>query len=142
MTDMADTGGDQSGEELDENVPESYPPDRPLAVFDEGVTGLEQLGGESFSDRDDRTEPEVWEGGGRSDEPGPVLLGDEDVDAVDDEKDLVASDAGEADTGALPDDDQVTGDGTTRDYATELEGAVSAEEEAVHVVDEPPGATE
>ena len=136
-------GPDQPGEELDENLTGDYPPDRPTAVFDEGVTGVEQLGGESVAERDDRLEPEVWERGGSGDEDGPVLAGDADVDAIDDEKDLVGSTAGElVDRGSLSDDDEFSGDETTRDYATELEAPLDAEDAAVHVVDEAPGAVD
>jgi hypothetical protein len=132
---------DQSGEELDENLTSEYPPERPTAVFDEGVTGLEQLGGESVAERDARIEPEVWERSATDDPGGPVLEGDADVGVVDDEADLVGT-AGElVDRGSLSDDDQVTGDETTRDYGTERV-PLDAEDAAVHIVDEAPGATD
>jgi hypothetical protein len=109
-------------------------------VTADGVPGLEQLGGESSAERDDRTEPEVWEAGSR--ETGaPVLVGDEDVDAIDDEKDLVALASDPDATGPLSEDDEFSGDETIRDYATEREGPRSAEEAAIHVVEDVPGAT-
>src|ERR671918_336527 len=53
---------DQRGEDFDDELlADEFPPDEPLAVEDEGITGVEQLGGESVAERDERTEPEVWE---------------------------------------------------------------------------------
>ena len=136
---MSDT--DQPGEDLDDaKLSGEYPPDRPLAVDDQGVTGVEQLGGESFADRDDRTEPEVWErpAGASGDQGGVELVGEHDVGEPDDEKDLVGELADPADRvlGPLAEDDEVSGDETTRDVATERV-TPPAEDEAVHI-DEPP----
>lgn len=136
---MSDT--DQPGEDLDDaKLSGEYPPDRPLAVDDQGVTGVEQLGGESFADRDDRTEPEVWErpAGAAGDQGGVELVGEHDVGEPDDEKDLVGELADPADRrlGPLAEDDEVSGDETTRDVATERV-TTPAEDEAVHI-DEPP----
>lgn len=134
-------GPDQPGEELDENLTGDYPPDRPTAVFDEGVTGVEQLGGESVAERDDRLEPEVWDQPEDSSSGAPILEGDADVGVVDDEKDLVAPPVDLVDTGSLSEDDDFTGDETTRDYGTERVPR-SAEDDAVHVVeDDVPGGT-
>jgi hypothetical protein len=122
---------DQPGEELDENLSADYPPDRPLGLYDEEATGVEEEGDE------DEYEDEYDEG------EGPTLEGDADVDAVDDEKDLVAPpvgrEAGE-DAGPLADDDEFTGDETRRDVATEHVPR-PAEESAVRYDDTPPGAT-
>lgn len=143
---MSDTGSeyghdvDQEGEELDENLTSDYPPDRPLGLYDEEATGLSAPGGDDGGDLDD-TEPEAWEvadapeGGDR-----PVLEGDLDVGLADDEKDLVAPPLERDATGPLSEDDEVTGDETRRDYATE-HVPPPAEEAAVRYDDDPPGAT-
>jgi hypothetical protein len=136
---------DQSGEDFDDELlGDEFPPDEPLAVDDQGVTGVEELGGESFAERDERTEPDVWE---RPDEAGQAdagveLVGD-DAGVPDDEKDLVGERVGteqDDDRGALAPDDEFSGDETTGDVATERV-APPAEDAAVHVDDEPPGAT-
>lgn len=134
---MSDTDPDQAGEELDEAVEGiEYPPDRPLGATDRGVTGVEQLGGESFDERDRRTEPEVWEQRPPRPDDSVELVGDADVGAVDDEPELVG-DAVEEDRerGPLAPDDEFTGDETTRDYPTERQ-ARPAEETALHVEDD------
>jgi hypothetical protein len=136
---------DQSGEDFDDELlADEFPPDDPLAADDEGVTGVEQLGGESFAERDERTEPEVWERPGDDAPPDPVveLVGD-DAGVPDDEKDLVGERAGseqDDERGPLAPDDEFSGDETTRDVATERVTA-PAEDAAVHVDDEAPGAT-
>ena len=130
---------DQSGELL----ADEYPPDDPLAVDDEGVTALEELGGESFAERDERTEPEVWEPGiDEQPDTGVELVGD-DAGVPDDEKDLVGERVGtqqDDERGPLAPDDEFSGDETTRDVATERV-TPPAEDAAVHVDDEAPGAT-
>lgn len=136
---MSDT--EQPGEDLDDaKLSGEYPPDRPMAVDDQGVTGVEQLGGESFADRDDRTEAEVWErpAGAAGDQGGVELVGEHDVGEPDDEKDLVGeqADRDRGRLGPLAENDEISGDETTRDVATE-HVARPAEEEAVHI-DEPP----
>jgi hypothetical protein len=136
---------DQSGEDFDDELlGDEYPPDNPLAVDDEGVTALEELGGESFAERDERTEPEVWEPPGDDEQPDTVveLVGD-DAGVPDDEKDLVGERVGtEQDDarGPLAPDDEFSGDETTRDVATERV-TPPAEDAAVHIDDEAPGAT-
>jgi hypothetical protein len=136
---------DQPGEDFDDELlPGEYPPDEPLAAEDEGVTGVEQLGGESFIEREERTEPEVWEGregregeAGARDDSGVELVAD-DAGVPDDEKDLVAERAGsgaEDEQQPRSPDDDFSGDETTRDVATE--GTTpAAEDAAVHLVDE------
>ena len=136
---------DQRGEDFDDELlADEFPPDEPLAVEDEGVTGVEQLGGESVAERDERTEPEVWER--QADDTGAdagTELNADDAGVPDTEKDLVGeradSDADD-DQGPLAPDDDFSGDETTRDVATERVSP-PAEDAAVHVDDEAPGAT-
>jgi hypothetical protein len=113
---------DQPGEELDESVGADFPPDRPIVR----------------SDAEDTIQPEVWE---RSGDAGPAieLAGDPDIGAVDDEDELVGLEVGDRRQGPLADDDEVSGDETARDVATERV-ARPAEEAALHIEDEPPGA--
>jgi hypothetical protein len=98
---------DQPGEELDEAVgDEEYPPTRPWAAADLGTTAVEEIGGESFEEREARTEPEVWErlSTEGAPEPGIELLGD-DAGVPDDEDELVAElaeDDDDADAAAWP----------------------------------------
>jgi hypothetical protein len=137
---------DQTGEALDDELlAGEYPPDEPLAADDEGVTALEELGGESFAERDERTEPEVWEqpAGAEGSDRGVELVGD-DAGVPDDEEDLVGERAGteqDDEQGPLAPDDEFSGDETTRDVATERV-TPAAEDAAVHVDDEAPGATD
>ncbi|HEX6238865.1 MAG TPA: hypothetical protein VFZ68_16820 [Acidimicrobiales bacterium] len=141
---------DQPAEDFDDDkLAGEFPPERPMGVDEQGVTGVEQLGGESVAERDDRTEPEVWErsrpaaGRSREAEPGVELAGDEEVGAVDEEKTMVARAAEDEvarEAGSLATDDQFTGDETTRDVATERVSA-PAEEVAVQEDDAAPGAT-
>src|ERR687891_534456 len=82
---------DQSGEDFDDELlADEFPPDEPLAVEDEGITGVEQLGGESVAERDERTEPEVWErqAGDTGADAGTELSADA-AGVPDTEKDLV-----------------------------------------------------
>jgi len=136
---------DQTGEDFDDDLlADEFPPDEPLAIEDEGVTGVEQLGGESFAERDERTEPEAWEQpiGADETDTGVELVGD-DAGVLDAEKDLVGERAGteqEDEQGPLAPDDEFSGDETTRDVATERV-TPPAEDAAVHVDDEAPGAT-
>jgi hypothetical protein len=124
----------------DEDLSGEYPPEEPLGVDDEGVTGLEQLGGESVSEREDRTEPEVWEREtAPASETGPQLEGEPEPGTADDEKDLVAPPFPEQDPGPLEEDDDFTGDETTRDVATER-SPEAAEDAAVRIDDDAPGA--
>jgi hypothetical protein len=137
---------DQRGEDFDDELlADEFPPDEPLAVEDEGVTGVEQLGGESVAERDERTEPEVWERQpDDTDEAGAdagIELSADDAGVPDTEKDLVGERAdADDDQGPLAPDDDFSGDETTRDVATERVSP-PAEDAAVHVDDEAPGAT-
>jgi hypothetical protein len=144
MSDIDQSGADadQPGEELDENAAIEFPPDRPLGLYDEEATGLEDPDGtadESNEELGDELEPEVWEAPAASG-AAPVVEGDADVGVVDDEKDLVAPGYERDAVGALDVDDEFTGDETTRDYATE-HVPVPAEEAALRTTDELPGAT-
>jgi len=127
---------DQPGEDFDDEVlgDEEYPPDRPLGVEADGITQVEEEGGESFYHRDLETEPEVWEEDDVDDEDEVgELIGDAEVGEVDDEADLVAAAAGDdEDLGPLAPDDGFSGDETTRDVATERVPR-PAEEAAVHL---------
>jgi hypothetical protein len=142
---MSDSGSeygydaDQEGAELDENLSADYPPDRPIGLYDEEATGLSGPADEG-GDLDD-TEPEVWEREEGRPADAPVLEGDADVDAVDDEKDLVAPPGEREQAGPLAEDDEFSGDETRRDVATE-HVPTSAEEAAVRYEENPPGATE
>jgi hypothetical protein len=111
---------DQPGEELDEAVgDEDYPPNR-------------QWGRD---DLDARTEPEVWERDRADDEDvAEVELLADDAGVPDEEDQLVAEAAvnDERDAGPRADDDEFTGDETTRDFATE-HVPPPAEETAVHI---------
>jgi hypothetical protein len=94
------------------------PRDHPQAVEEFGITAAEERADEPLADRILREEPDFDEGavgqaaddaiGGRLIEPGS-----EDVDAIDEEKDAVAT------------------------LATEDEGGLSAEEAAIHLTDSP-----
>src|SRR6476661_2824538 len=94
------------------------PRDFPQGVEEFGTTAAEERADELLADRVLREEPDFDEGavgqaaddaiGGRLIEPGS-----EDVDAIDDEKDAVAS------------------------LATDGEGGLSAEESAMHITDSP-----
>src|SRR5262249_39536504 len=109
---------DQPGEEFDEAVgDEDYPPDR-------------------FQDGDDldRTEPEVWERGPFGDDDAAVELVGDDAGVPDEESELVGESATDRahDPGPLADDDEFTGDETTRDVASEHVPR-PAEDAAVHI---------
>ena len=136
---------DQPGEDFDDELlAGDYPPDEPLGVEEDGVTELEELGGESFAERDERTRPEEWE---LADETGPGPATG--VDLIDDDVELSADDAGEPpdeglvgqpvggleDLGPLAPDDEFSGDETTRDVVTERTPP-PAEVAAVHIEDE------
>lgn len=109
---------DQPGEELDEAVGDEYPPDRPPRLDDTGGYVAE-----------------VWETDETTLDNDVDLAGDAEVEAVDDEAELVGTSVGDPDVGPLAPDDEFTGDETTRDYPTEREPR-SAEEAAVHVEDD------
>lgn len=131
---------DQPGEDFDDELlAGEFPPDEPLAVEDEGVTELEELGGESFEERDARTRPEAWERDEAADEDdddveGIELVGD-DAGLPDEEDELVGEAVDDGGAGPLAPDDEFTGDETTRDVASER-APDAAEDAAVHIEDE------
>jgi hypothetical protein len=132
------TDDQQRGEELDEALPSDFPPDEPTAVDDTGTTGVEQLGGESFAERDRRTEPEAGTARRRGDTEVPrsaevVESGARPTGGPVDDVLLPVDETGEPDDpGALAEDDEITGDETGRDVSTERT-TPPAEESAVHV---------
>jgi hypothetical protein len=63
----------------------------------------------------------------------PRLIDPETLEGLEDEPDLVAVPVDPLDV-PLPEDDAYTGDETERDFATELEAPLSAEEAAIHII--------
>jgi hypothetical protein len=123
----------------DDKLPAEYPPDEPLGVDEEALTVRGQQTDEPLEERVLREEPEVPLGVGPDQyEVGPLVApgGDEGLDLT---AEAVAS---EIDGGPEPGDPDVgditASDPTTRDVATEREGLRSAEEEAMHVTEDPP----
>jgi hypothetical protein len=105
-----------------------------LASDDYGVTGAEQRYDEPLDERVRREQPEATEAdatGGRSER----VVQPVDQDGPDEEEDLVAAAIEDPDVRDRPPDDEVTGDETTRDVATERVPP-PAEEVALHVEDE------
>ena len=103
------------GQDLDtDQTAPSVPRDRPLGATEWGTTAAEERIDEPLYRRVRREVPEVGEGGGGYDSPSPRLLDpDSDIEEVDETAELVA----------LTDEDDSAG--------------LSAEESAVHIVDEP-----
>jgi hypothetical protein len=143
---------DQAGQELDESLPAEFPPDEPMGldeILDNGEDDEAQARDdeeeyffdmlvEPDPDLDDIGEPqpddrlETAAGG----VPEDHVVADESVPDPD-AAEAVAAIEGDAevlpdDHGALSDDDEFTGDETTRDYATERV-TPSAEEAALHI---------
>ncbi|WP_037914720.1 DUF5709 domain-containing protein [Actinacidiphila yeochonensis] len=126
LLDPEDTLVDRGvAEALDEGF---SPPERPLAVEGTGLTGSEQRAGETLDQRLARERPD-----------SPPLSGDGLGDAEDTDGELVDPEAGgprsgrllAPDEGAHPRTDGVTGEDVGIDG-----GAASAEEAAVHLVDD------
>lgn len=122
---------DQDGEALDaELLPEEFPDDRPLASREYGTTEAEQSRREPLDGRLRREEPDFGAGAdgpiadddGDEDDDSPDLLSQLDDDGRDREKDLVGQRAGGE---RHPDD------------SGQPRSPRSAEEDAIHVVDEP-----
>ncbi|WP_370327958.1 hypothetical protein [Euzebya sp.] len=116
-------GGGGNAVALDADLlPEEFPDDRPLAAREYGITEAEQARRESLDRRLRREEPEDLPVGARDDDESPDLLSDGDDDGHDLVKDLTALRARwDAD----------------RDDSGQPRSPRSAEEDAVHVVDEP-----
>jgi len=123
----------QPGERFDDDkIGGDYPPDRPLGANEFGTTPAEQAVGEPLAERVAREEPDVLV---PEDEPIELVAPDEGA-RPDTEGAEVATAALDG-LGPLSDDDPLAGDPSLRDVATEHEGAIPAEEAAVHIVDEP-----
>ncbi len=121
----------------DDKLPAEYPPDEPLGVDEEALTVRGQQTDEPIADRVEREEPDML-GGMDDDSVGPLVApgGDEGIDLT---KESVASELGAApDRDDLDADDIASGDNTLRDVATERVEPRSAEEEAMHITDDPP----
>ncbi|HEV2809733.1 MAG TPA: hypothetical protein VGV93_04950 [Acidimicrobiales bacterium] len=122
----------------DDKLPAEYPPDRPLGVDEEALTARGEQTDEPLEERVRREEPDVAVTGLADDSVGPLVApgGDEGLDVT---KEEVASDIGNgSDQDSLDVGDIASGDTTTRDVATERVNARSAEEEAVHLTEDPP----
>lgn len=123
----------QPGELLDDDkLGGEYPPEQPLGATAYGTTAAEQAVGESLAERVAREEPDVLVPG----DAGMELVQPDEGAHADVEGAEVAMLA-RNDLGPLSDDDPLAGDPSLRDVATELEGAIPAEEAAMHIIDEP-----
>jgi hypothetical protein len=104
---------DQLAEQLDDDVlGDEYPPTRPIGLSD----SVDDEEPEDFGDLEDEGDIEIEMGVG--------------IDGGDDELNVAVLEDG--DIGALADDDEFTGDETTRDVATERVPP-AAEDQAMHV---------
>jgi hypothetical protein len=126
---------DDKSEQLDDDkLTGDFPPDAPLGSTQYGITAQEQRIDEPIAERVAREKPETATVG-QPDEAGRLVAPDEGT-GPDDEAAAVAS----AVEGIPPHDitsgDIGIGDSTTRDTATEMVRDLSAEESAVHVVEE------
>jgi hypothetical protein len=121
----------------DDELGEDYPPEEPLGVDEYGTTHAEERFDEPLEERIRREQPEVRATHGEPDPPA-VLVDPDPTDSITGDGTVTAEAAGgpDDDIGAIDVDDSVAGDPTLRDVATEREASVSAEEAAVHVVDE------
>ncbi|CAN5638683.1 hypothetical protein BH20ACT1_BH20ACT1_02220 [soil metagenome] len=123
----------------DDKLPAEYPPDEPLGVDEEELTVRGQQTDEPLEERLQREEPEVSANDRQVDEPVGPLVAPEGEEGLDLTKESVASAVeGDPDQGYLDADDIASGDTTTRDVATERVELRSAEEEAMHLTDDPP----
>ena len=133
IEDNADTGVLDPEDTLEGRDPydEGYsPPERPLEVDEFGTTAEEEREGESWDARLARELPDV--------QPGK---GDDLGDTEDTDGELVDDELGEFRAGRLVAANEGIGDDTDDElYASDVGidgGAASAEEAAVHVVDDP-----
>ena len=121
----------------DDKLPAEYPPEEPLGVYEDELTVRGQQTDEPLEERITREEPDVF-AEVEDDSVGPLVApeGDEGLDLT---KESVATEAGTTlDRDDLDAGDITSGDDTTRDVATERVGSRPAEEEAVHLTDDPP----
>jgi hypothetical protein len=108
-----------------------YPPERLLGADDYGTTAAEERVAEPLDEFVKREQPDRL----RTHRPEPPRLIDpESVEGLEDDEDLVAGEVEPLDV-PLPDDDLFTGDETERDFATELEAPLAAEEAAIHIIE-------
>jgi len=126
---------DDKSEQLDDDkLTGDFPPDEPVGVDEYGITPMEQRIDEPIEERVLREQPEVTDIG-QAPEAGRLVAPDAGM-GPDDEAAAVATAVGGVPGEQLTPDDIAIGDSTTRDTATERETDLSAEEAAVHVVDE------
>lgn len=118
----------------DDNLAGNYPPDEPVGVDEYGITEAEQRVDEPIAERVLREEPEVTELG-QAQEVGRLVAPDEGI-GPDDESAAVASAVERLPEDQIAEGDIGVGDSTTRDTATERVPDLSAEEAAMHLVDE------
>jgi hypothetical protein len=129
-----DISDDDRSEAVDtDKLSDEYPPDELLASDDYGVTGAEQRFDEPLDERVRRERPEA-SGPDAADARSERVVQPVDQGGPD-EEDLVAEAVEDPDVRDRPPDDEVTGDETTRDVATERVPP-PAEEVALHVEDE------
>jgi hypothetical protein len=118
----------------DDELSGDFPPEQPLGVDDYGTTAAEERWEEPLAERMAREEPDTL---APPDESLELVQPDEGAhtDVEPDEVAAVAH-AEPDERGALSEEDIASGDTTLRDVAQEREGAVPAEEAAVHVASE------
>ena len=130
-----DISDDDRSEAVDaDKLSDEYPPDELLGSDDYGITGAEQRYDEPLDERVRREQPEATEADG-ADGRSERVVQPVYEDGPDEEADLVAEAVEDPDVRDRPPDDDVTGDETTRDVATERVPP-PAEEVALHVEDE------
>ncbi|MGI8758283.1 MAG: hypothetical protein ACR2K0_03160 [Acidimicrobiales bacterium] len=122
----------------DDKLPAEYPPDEPSGVLEEELTARGEQTDEPLAERVLREEPDTPAAASPPDEP-VTLVEPEAGEGADLTKETVARavDQGPA-SGDIASGDIAIGDSTTRDVATERVEERSAEEEAVHLTDDPP----
>jgi hypothetical protein len=129
-----DVSDDDRSEAVDtDKLSDEYPPDELLASDDYGVTSAEQRFDEPLDERVRRERPEA-SGPDAADARSERVVQPVDQGGPD-EEDLVAEAVEDPDVRDRPPDDEVTGDETTRDVATERVPP-PAEEVALHVEEE------
>ncbi|WP_418960541.1 DUF5709 domain-containing protein [Streptomyces tritici] len=125
VLDYEDTLVGPGGDPLDEGY---SPPERPLGVERKGVTAAERVRGESLDERLAKEEPDL-----------AVPDGDGIGDATDTDGELLDDQVGSRRAGRLMSEDHGTGPVVSELNAHDVGidgGAASAEEAAMHIVDE------
>ena len=131
---MPDENNEQS-QVLDEDVlPEEYPPEQPYGV-NERLTPDEEQMGESFEDRTKRERPDHL--GSDEGRVGTLVAPGGDV-GVDDVAEEVADEIAPRQRRDQLDAEDPGFGGDLRDFATEREEVMPAEEAAMHLTDPPP----